>query len=69
MPDSGKKRFWEDPRFYERYSNTTPPPSGPMPPPPARFFEAAARKPKAARRDAPPGYLWVLVRIEDIESR
>jgi hypothetical protein len=69
MPKSGEKMFWEDPRFYERYSNTTPPPSGPMPPPPSRFFEDAAREKKAAKWDAPPGYQWVLVKIDDIDSR
>lgn len=69
MPESGKKRFWEDPRFYERYANTTPPPSGPMPTPPPSFFEAASRATKAAKRDAPAGYEWVLVKIDDTDPR
>jgi len=69
MPDSAEKRFWEDPRFYNRYSNTNPPPSGPMPPPPAHFFENTTPTTNAAKREAPPGYLWVLVRIDDIVSR
>jgi hypothetical protein len=69
MPDSAEKRFWEYPSFYKRYPNTTPPPSGPMPPPPAHFFENTAPTTNAAKRDAPPGYLWVLVRIDDIVSR
>ena len=69
MPDSGKKRFWEDPRFYERYSNTTPLPPGPIPPPPPSFFERAKQKTDSVKREAPPGYLWVLVKIDDIVSR
>lgn len=69
MPESVKKMFWEHPRFYERYSNTTPPPSGPIPPPPPSFFEAAARSAKAAKRDTPPGYRWILVKIDDIDPR
>jgi hypothetical protein len=69
MPDSGKKRFWEDPRFYERYPNTTPLPDGPIPDPPPSFFERSGRKAKSAKHEAPPGYIWVLVRIDDIVSR
>lgn len=54
--------------FYGRFPNANPPPPLPIPPPPESFFREAAARAETARV-TPPGYKWVLVKIDDIDGR
>ena len=54
--------------FYGRFYNANPPPPHPRPPPPERFLLTASEHPEDGRRTAPPGYQWVLVKIEDVDQ-
>jgi hypothetical protein len=55
--------------FYGRFYNANPPPPYPTPPPPPSFFQASARNARVPRPEAPPGYRWVLIAVEDIDPR
>lgn len=55
--------------FYGRFYNANPPPPYPPPPPPQSFLQAVARNARTSRPQAPEGYRWVLIPIEDGNQR